>query len=104
MKSALDRWSLLWSHAHNPTAASARIDCDGTIGTIRSTNSSGDRSMADTITAPAPQAPNPEMRATGTLDIKDSRTGKGYAVQISEGGVEGDTAIRAMDLRQIKTA
>jgi len=60
--------------------------------------------MPDTITATAPQAPSAELRATGSLDIKDSRTGKNYPVQILEGGVEGDTAIRAMDLRQIKTA
>src|ERR1051325_4795045 len=61
-------------------------------------------SMADTITAPTAQAPNAELRATGTLDIKDGRTGKSYSVQILEGGGEGDTAIRAMDLRPIKTA
>src|SRR5437868_11424081 len=60
--------------------------------------------MPDTITATAPQAPGAELRATGSLDIKDSRTGKNYPVQILEGGVEGDTAIRAMDLRQIKTS
>ena len=62
--------------------------------------------MANTATAPAsPAKPtNMELRNTGTLDIKDSRTGKSYPVQILEGGVEGDTAVRAMDLRQIKTA
>ena len=60
--------------------------------------------MTDTITAPAPNAPSAELRATGSLDIKDSRTGKNYPVQILEGGVEGDTAIRAMDLRPVKTA
>src|SRR6185436_1016506 len=49
-------------------------------------------------------APSGELRATGTLEIKDSRTDKSYSVQILEGGVEGDTATRAMDLRQIKTA
>ncbi len=58
--------------------------------------------MSKTETA-AP-APTGELKATGTLDIKDSRSGKGYSVQIVEGGVEGDTAVRAMDLRQIKTA
>jgi hypothetical protein len=42
--------------------------------------------MADTITAPAPQLPNAELRSTGTLDIKDPRTGKSYPVQIVEGG------------------
>src|SRR5437762_6886617 len=42
--------------------------------------------------------------SSGTLEIKDSRTGKPYSVSILEGGVEGDTAIRAMDLRQIKVS
>ena len=51
-----------------------------------------------------PQAPSAELRARGTLDVKDSRTSKSYSFQIVEGGVEGDTAVRAMDLRQIKTA
>ena len=49
-----------------------------------------------------PTPPSGELRATGTLDIKDSRTDKSYSVQILQGGVEGDTAMRAMDLRQIK--
>ena len=40
--------------------------------------------------------------AAGTLEIKDSRTGKAYSVSIMEQGTEGDTAVRAMDLRQIK--
>src|SRR5687768_8747238 len=40
--------------------------------------------------------------ALGSLEIKDSRTGKQYPVAILERGTEGDTAIRAMDLRQIK--
>src|SRR5258707_10994979 len=53
---------------------------------------------------PAPSAPSGELKPTGTLEIKDSRTDKNYSVQIVQGGVEGDTAIRAMDLRQIKTA
>src|SRR5689334_6320702 len=47
--------------------------------------------------------PSGELKATGTLDIKDSRTDKNYSIQIIQGGVEGDTATRAMDLRQIKT-
>src|SRR5678810_296628 len=51
-----------------------------------------------------PSPPSGELQATGTLDIKDSRTSKNYSVQIIQGGVEGDTATRAMDLRQIKTA
>src|SRR5437867_82779 len=40
--------------------------------------------------------------ASGTLEIKDSRTGKAYSVPILEPGTEGDTTVRAMDLRQIK--
>ena len=51
-----------------------------------------------------PTPPSGELRAKGTLDIKDSRTDKTYSIQIIEGGVEGDTATRAMDLRQIKTS
>jgi citrate synthase len=67
-------------------------------------------SMTTTKSAPAGAAATPgappsgELKSTGTLDIKDSRTGKDYQVQILQGGVEGDTAARAMDLRQIKTA
>ena len=52
---------------------------------------------------PTPSAPTGELKPTGTLEIKDSRTDKNYSVQIIQGGVEGDTATRAMDLRQIKT-
>ena len=55
--------------------------------------------MSNTALAPAPTG---DLRTTGTLDLKDSRTGKSYAMQVLEGGVEGDTAVRAMDLRQIK--
>src|SRR3954471_7502909 len=51
-----------------------------------------------------PTPPSGELRATGTLDIKDSRTDKSYSVKILQGGVEGDTASPAMDLRQIKTS
>src|SRR3954466_4310011 len=40
--------------------------------------------------------------SSGTLEIKDSRSGKGYAIPILEPGTEGDTTVRAMDLRQIK--
>src|SRR5579884_2624377 len=51
---------------------------------------------------PTPSAPSGELKPTGTLEIKDSRTNKTTSVQIVQGGVEGDTAIRAMDLRPIK--
>jgi citrate synthase len=53
---------------------------------------------------PAPPAPSGELRTQGTLEIKDSRTDKSYSVKILQGGVEGDTATPAMDLRQIKTS
>src|SRR3954471_13299190 len=47
-------------------------------------------------------APSTEFRETGTLEMTDSRTKTGYSVPITVGGVEGDTVVRAMDLRQIK--
>ncbi len=40
--------------------------------------------------------------SSGTLEIKDTRTGTSYTVPILSPGTEGDTAIRAMDLRPIK--
>src|SRR3990172_6601976 len=39
---------------------------------------------------------------TKGLEITDSRTGKAYSVPILDPGTEGDTTVRAMDLRQIK--
>ena len=39
---------------------------------------------------------------TGTLEIRDARTGRTYTVPVLPPGAEGDTAIRGMDLRQIK--
>jgi citrate synthase len=47
-------------------------------------------------------APNPDLTNVGTLDATDSRTGTKYSFPISRGGPEGDTVVRAMDLRQIK--
>src|ERR687889_474716 len=44
----------------------------------------------------------PASAAGPALEIKDTRTGTGYSVPILEKGTEGDTAIRAMDLRPIK--
>jgi citrate synthase len=49
--------------------------------------------------APA-QAPS----GNGTLEITDSRSGKSYSVAILPSGTEGDTTVRAMDLRPIKVA
>jgi citrate synthase len=44
-----------------------------------------------------------ESKAAGdSLEIKDSRTGKSYTVPIMPPATEGDTAVRAMDLRPIK--
>jgi citrate synthase len=40
--------------------------------------------------------------AAAALQITDSRTGKEYSVPIMQDGAEGDTTVRAMDLRQIK--
>jgi citrate synthase len=48
------------------------------------------------------ESTDPAAVASGTLKIEDSRTGKQYPISILEQGTEGDTAIRAMDLRQIK--
>src|SRR4051812_31543605 len=49
-------------------------------------------------------APSTELTEVGKLEITDGRTKKGYSLPINQGGVEGDTVVRAMDLRQIKTA
>jgi citrate synthase len=53
-----------------------------------------DMSKAESNAAGAPGA--------GSLEIRDTRTGTGYTVPIMPPGTEGDTAIRAMDLRPIK--
>ena len=39
---------------------------------------------------------------TGTLEVRDSRTGATYAMPIMPPGTEGDVAVRGMDLRQIR--
>ena len=41
--------------------------------------------------------------SAAALEIKDTRTGAAYSVPIMSDGVVGDTTIRAMDLRKIKT-
>jgi citrate synthase len=47
--------------------------------------------------------PKAETEASaGALEIKDSRTGTAYSIPVLPPGTEGDTVIRAMDLRQIK--
>src|SRR4051812_42689750 len=63
----------------------------------------GERSMAATQAKAAAKADgNAAAANSGALDIKDNRTGKSYSVQVLPAGTEGDTTIRAMDLRQIK--
>ncbi|MBV8076306.1 MAG: citrate synthase [Planctomycetaceae bacterium] len=42
------------------------------------------------------------LGGSGSLEIRDTRTGKTYAAPIFEAGVVGDETIRGMDLRQIK--
>ncbi len=43
-----------------------------------------------------------ETATAAALEVRDPRTGKSYAMPILPVGTEGDTAVRAMDLRQIK--
>ena len=59
--------------------------------------------MGTTQAAKTP-GPRPDGKdiTSGTLDMKDSRTGKSYSVPILEPGTEGDITVRAMDLRQVK--
>ena len=42
--------------------------------------------------------------APDVLDIRDSRTGASYSAQVRTEGPEGDTYVRAMDLRAVKRA
>ena len=53
-----------------------------------------DRSGGTAATAPAP----------GTVEVRDPRTQRSYTLTVLERGTEGDEAIRASDLRQIKVA
>jgi citrate synthase len=41
-------------------------------------------------------------QGAGALEIRDTRTGSTYSVPVLPSGTEGDTALRGMDLRQIK--
>jgi citrate synthase len=59
--------------------------------------------MANEGKTSASAPPSPDLKETGKLEITDARTKKSYSIPITEGGVEGDTVVRAMDLRQIKT-
>lgn len=51
--------------------------------------------MTPSNTAPAPSP-------TGDLELRDSRTGTAYTAAIRTEGPEGDTFVRAMDLRAVK--
>src|SRR5918999_885640 len=62
----------------------------------------GDPRMAKTETTAARGAAAETSNGTGALDIRDTRTDRSYNVPILPPGTEDDTAIRAMDLRQIK--
>ncbi|MGI8682691.1 MAG: citrate synthase [Mycobacteriales bacterium] len=52
--------------------------------------------MSDSAAAPDQPA------GPAVLDVRDPRTGKAYQLPVLEAGVEGDQAIRGMDLRQVK--
>ena len=41
-------------------------------------------------------------QANGGLELRDTRTGRTYALPVLPPGTEGDTALRGMDLRQVK--
>src|SRR5262249_18195213 len=41
-------------------------------------------------------------RPVSTLELRDSRTGQSYTTPIVTEGPEGDTYVRAMDLRKVK--
>jgi citrate synthase len=61
-------------------------------------------SASSAAPAGAGTGPSGDLREIGSLELKDSRTDKVYPMKVLQGGVEGDTAVRAMDLRQIKTS
>jgi citrate synthase len=64
----------------------------GWAGVQRISMENGDMSKTESNAAGAP----------GALEIRDTRTGTSYSVPVLPPATEGDTAIRAMDLRQIK--
>ena len=43
-----------------------------------------------------------EILAAGNLELRDSRTGFGYTAPVITEGPEGDTYVRAADLKQVK--
>ena len=59
-----------------------------------------EKGMATTETSPATAAKSTSSQ--GSLEIRDTRTGKSYNVPVATEGVEGDTFVKAMELRPIK--
>src|SRR5918992_2106656 len=64
----------------------------------------GEPGMTKTGTRTAPSAARDDTNGADALDIRDTRTDRTYSIPILPPGTEGDTSIRAMDLRQIKTS
>jgi citrate synthase len=63
----------------------------------------GGKSTVDATTKTQPgTAGAAPQEGQGSLEIRDSRTGKSYAVPINITGTEGDVAVRTTDLRQVK--
>ena len=56
--------------------------------------------MSKTTSEAAPAAAT--TQDSQALEVRDARTGRTYRMPIIEAGVEGDQAIRGMDLRQVK--
>src|ERR1051325_2451005 len=48
--------------------------------------------------------PSQDLKEIGELDATAVETEEAYSFPVLQGGVEGDTVVRAMDLRQIKTS
>ena len=59
--------------------------------------------MAQTDTSPgSKEAAKDAASPKDSLEIRDTRTGKTYNLPVATQGVEGDTFIKAMDLRPVK--
>ena len=58
--------------------------------------------MSQTETVAAAGGTTTGDGAPGTLEVRDSRTGKTYSVPVLAEGPEGDEALRPADLRQVK--
>src|SRR5688572_26736816 len=72
-----------------------RLDQSSLTPLIRG-SASDSTSERPPMTATSASAGSTAATASGTLDIRDSRTGQSYSVPISDG------TIRAMDLRQVR--